>query len=124
VASVSAPAEALLTARSSAAYHRNNELLSATDAVFNSAPQPANFLATTVFELKGNAALSWYLTRSQQRDIARGFYDLELPKHEDGTDDYTGDIRGRKVRSQTKAKIEAIREWLTAPPPVPPKGKP
>ncbi|QJW99706.1 patatin-like phospholipase family protein [Frigoriglobus tundricola] len=122
VASVSAPMEALFTARGSAAYHRNNQLLSAANAVFNAPPQPENFLATTVFELDGTAALSWYLTQAQQRDIARGFYKLSLPTNQGGTD-YNGEIQERKVRPEIDAKLNAIRDWLTsmtlAPPPRP-----
>ena len=71
---VSTPLQALLRARGSAAYHRNNELLSALNQSFNALHQPG-FLSTVAFELDSDAALNWYISSEEKQDIAEHFAD-------------------------------------------------
>jgi len=98
ISAVSAPVEALVTARGSAAYHRNNELLGVLNQAFNSEGRPKDYFATAVFELNGSAALSWYLPGSEKTDISKGFYE---------------NVNGQwKVNSRTQFQLDAISKWF------------
>ena len=125
VGAVSAPLDAVLTARGTAAYHRNNEMLAEVDRAFNapgiftvlrrifgndpkwrdySPPRPG-FFSTVVFEQQQEAALSWYLTTPQKKQVAEGFYNWD-----DNAKAWTGANEG------TQKKLDAISKWLTEPP--------
>lgn len=71
IGAVSAPAEAVLTARSMSAHHRNAAMLDAVRRQWQDRP---DFFRTVVFELNQPAALSWYLTSSEKRVVVEGFY--------------------------------------------------
>lgn len=102
VGAVSAPLDAVMTARGWSAYHRNNQQLAEVDRVFNGGAKERPFFATTVFELQQDAALSWYLTTAQKRQIAEGFYKK-------------GDNGAWAVRGDVSAQIKAVRNWFTTP---------
>lgn len=106
VGAVSAPLSAVFTARGSAAYHRNNQQLAELHRAFNTPgahPQArSNFFATTVFELQQNAALSWYLTTAQKRQVAEGFY----KKGSDGN---------WAVRDDVQKQMSAMKDWFQKP---------
>jgi hypothetical protein len=97
-AAVSAPVEALLTARGSSAYHRNNELLDILNRTFNAEGRPSDYFATVVFELNGSAALSWYLTTPQKTAIAKGFYNQSANVW--------------TVKPEIQAKMGVIGQWF------------
>jgi hypothetical protein len=98
VSAVSAPVEALVTARGAAAYHRNNELLGILNQLYNSEGRPSDYFATAIFELNGNAALSWYLTTSEKNEITNGFYEMTN--------------NGWTVNSKHRKQLEAISKWF------------
>ena len=116
VGAVSAPLQAVITARGSAAYHRNNELLAELHRVFNTAERPKlcnhpgardNFFTTVTFEQQHNSALSWYLTTPQKKQVVDGFY--------------VNDGNEWKVRENTnpdkniRGKLTAIKDWFDKP---------
>lgn len=105
IGAVSAPLSAVFTARGSAAYHRNNQQLAEVDRVFNAGASERPFFATTVFELQQDAALSWYLTTAQKRQIAEGFY-----KWDGGWK--VSDDAPESGGPSTVDKVRAIREWF------------
>lgn len=86
VGAVSAPAQAVLTARGSAAHHRDAEFLAEVHRAYRN---PACPFVTAVFEMKQPAALSWYLTSAEKRDIAAS-YD----------------------RGRNREAADALREWF------------
>lgn len=99
VAAVSAPLEALTNARGGAAHHRDDGQLDALARGFNGVDgRPADFFATAVFELNQSAALSWYLTNAERRQVAEGFYER------------AGD--GWRVRREVRAKLDAVAAWF------------
>jgi Patatin-like phospholipase len=106
IGAVSAPLSAVFTARGSAAYHRNNQQIAELHRAFNTPgahPQArSNFFATTVFELQQNAALSWYLTTAQKRQVAEGFY----KKGSDGN---------WAVRDDVQKQMSAMKDWFQKP---------
>jgi hypothetical protein len=73
VGAVSAPLQALLTARGWTAYHRNNELIDLLQREFNSECDP-DFFTTVWFELETPAALNWYLSQAEAKRIVLGFF--------------------------------------------------
>jgi Patatin-like phospholipase len=66
---VSSPPEALLAARDSVALFRSDAQLEALTQLFHEVCGRPDFVTTTVFEFKGEASLSWYLTRDEIRGI-------------------------------------------------------
>ena len=54
-----------------------NELLEALHRTFNSDPKRAGFFTTVVFEQKQDAALSWFLTTAQKKQVAEGYHELK-----------------------------------------------
>lgn len=125
IGAVSAPLAALANARGSAAYHRNNQQLAEVNRVFNQpavdaagkpAPNTRPFFATTVFELQQNAALSWYLTSAQKRQIAAGFYKYDpdaraFEPHPDKKN-RPGHFALDPIVDQN---VQAIRDWFQKP---------
>jgi len=70
MAEVCTPAEALVNARSAAAYYRNDQLLGILDAEFN-AGRSDPFLVRAVLECPGPASLSWSLSARERKQILR-----------------------------------------------------
>lgn len=97
---VSAPVQAVLSARGRAAYHRNNELLNALQKTFNGNKDDADFFATTVLEMNGPAALSWYLTDNQKRVIAQAFKAEQL------------NPEGADLRNTGSDPLAGISKWF------------
>ena len=99
VSAVSAPLQALLTVRGMGAYHRNNELLDELHRVFNTEPKRSGFFTTVVFEQNKDAALSWFLTTAQKKQVATGYHELNE--------------RGEwQVNPDTRRKLFAMNAWL------------
>jgi hypothetical protein len=115
IGAVSAPLDAVLNARGWSAYHRNNQQLAEVARVFKRLDKGGRpFFATTVFELQQEAALSWYLTSAQKRQVAEGFYKYEKGKfvlHAD-QEKRPGEFA---VTDKVNGQIEAIREWFQKP---------
>ncbi len=99
VGAVSAPLQALLTVRGMGAYHRNNELLGELHTVFNAGERP-DFFTTVVFEQKQEAALSWFLTTPQKKQVAAGFHELKGNEWQ--------------VNGETREKLAAVAAWFRA----------
>lgn len=114
VGAVSAPLQALTTARGSAAHQRNGELLDVLHRVYNNRDgRPANFFATSVFELDGSAALSWYLTKWQKRRVAAGMYQLRAGAAITDDDPWARDKNGRPViREDIRGRLDRLRDWF------------
>ncbi|MDY3557013.1 patatin-like phospholipase family protein [Gemmata sp. JC717] len=108
IGAVSAPLQAVLTARSWAAYHRNNALLGEVDRVFRDAAKDRPFFTTVTFEQQREAALSWYMTKEQKMQVIAGFYQ----KQRDGTWAVREDP---KPLYNVRQKLDAIREWFGKP---------
>jgi hypothetical protein len=66
---LTSPPGALLAARDSVALFRSDAQLEALTQLFHEACGRPDFVTTTVFEFKGEASLSWYLTRDEIRGI-------------------------------------------------------
>jgi len=105
VGAVSAPLQAVFTARSSAAFHRNNELLVALQKAYNDPKlHPrlrTNFFTTATFECDGDAALNWYLTPNEKRDIAGKFFYL--------------DDAGTRGNTKFEGTLNSIDRWMNEP---------
>jgi hypothetical protein len=99
VEGLSAPAEAILTARGRAAYYRNDELLDILNRLFNR--QTPGFFASAAFECEVEAALNWTLPREEAKLIGRSFY--RNPEAGDGE---------REMRPWIKTRVEALRAWF------------
>ena len=103
-----------MTARGWSAYHRNNQQLAEVARVFKRLDKDGRpFFATTVFELQQEAALSWYLTTEQKRQIAAGFYNCNratraFDPHPTRADEFA-------VTDKVDGQIKAIREWFQKP---------
>ncbi|HEY1186975.1 MAG TPA: patatin-like phospholipase family protein, partial [Gemmata sp.] len=108
IGAVSAPLQAVFTARGSAAYHRNNELLGEADRAFKDVAKDRPFFTTVTFEQEREAALSWYLTTDQKKQVVAGFY----RKQENGSWAVREDP---KPLYNVKQKLVAIREWFDKP---------
>jgi hypothetical protein len=86
------PISAVLSARDSVTLFRNDAALEAATQLCDAQMRPG-FLSTTIFEFKGEASLSWYLTEAEIDGLNR-----------------QADSPG--IRS----KLDAIRGWLDDPP--------
>ncbi|VTR98431.1 patatin-like phospholipase : Uncharacterized protein OS=Cystobacter violaceus Cb vi76 GN=Q664_48110 PE=4 SV=1: Patatin [Gemmata massiliana] len=115
IGAVSAPLQAVLTARGSAAYHRNNELLAELHRVFNTGAQPklcthpdvrSDFFTTVTFEQQKDAALSWYLTAPQKKQVVEGFYHHDAAK---------GWVVREDEENNVERKLNAITDWFKKP---------
>src|SRR5581483_1643232 len=62
---LSSPPEALLAAMDSVALFRNDAQLETVTHLYQAAGGTPDFLTTAVFEFKGEASLSWYLTADE-----------------------------------------------------------
>ena len=82
LASASAPAEALFSARANAAFFRNAEQVETLHRAFNTGPSdtPATnqFFYTAWLELRRPASLNWYLTTTERDSITTGYKDSEV----------------------------------------------
>jgi hypothetical protein len=87
---ISAPAEAILTARGQGAYLRNNSMLDLVSDHYTQHRQPG-FFNTVIFELNNQAALSWYLTSGEKKKMAEAF-------------------------RQESPRIQAVERWFTSRP--------
>ncbi|HEX4613531.1 MAG TPA: hypothetical protein VH092_35440 [Urbifossiella sp.] len=97
---ISTPVEAIGTARSRAAYYRNDELLDQLDRHFTAAAGK-DFFTTLAFECEVDAALSWTLSSREARRIARAYYgDPDAPDENHQKADW---IRKR---------VKALHEWF------------
>jgi len=81
------------------AYHRNNELLTALDAMFNAGG--ADFFAPFAFELDTDAALNWYISAEEKAGIA-GKFDAPVPAGA------AGQLRGHPVGPT----LAALTAWF------------
>jgi hypothetical protein len=63
---LTSPVEAILTARTSVMYYRNDELLELLQTKLNTDPSDP-FLQTEIFECARDVSMSWYLTQVEQR---------------------------------------------------------
>jgi hypothetical protein len=81
------------------AYHRNNELLDELNRTFNDAKRPA-FFTTVVFEQRHDAALSWFLTTPQKKQVAAGYHELNEQNE-------------WQVNGPTRRKLAAMGAWLS-----------
>lgn len=104
IGAVSAPLQALTTARGAAAHHRNSELLDAVHRTFNIGAR-SNFFVTESFELNEPAALSWYLTTQQKRSIAAGLYQPLNGK-------WLMESGRPKLRDERARRLEAMLRWF------------
>ncbi|AMV28112.1 Patatin-like phospholipase [Gemmata sp. SH-PL17] len=83
LASASAPAEALLSARANAAFFRNAEQIEVLHRAFNTCPgdmPTSQFFYTAWLELRRPAALNWYLTTTERDSITTAYKDREVSK--------------------------------------------
>jgi hypothetical protein len=75
-AAVSAPLEALFTARGNIAYYRNTEWVEVLQKSFED--MGPNFLYNGWFELTRPASLNWYLTSEEKKAIKKGYETKEV----------------------------------------------
>jgi hypothetical protein len=86
---LTSPISAILSARESVMLFRNDAQLEAVTALYREHMAPG-FLTTTLFELQGDASLSWYLTDAEIRAIERQTSSKNITE-----------------------KLEAMKRWLT-----------
>ena len=84
----SSPLSGVLSARTSAMVFRNDAELETVMQLFDEA-MGRGFCRTTIFELKGEVSLSWYLTRAEVEGIA-----------------------GQLASAGIEGKLRDVREWL------------
>ena len=86
---LTSPISGVLSARESVMLFRNDAALEAATQLFDREIHPG-FLTTTIFEFKGEASLSWYLTRAE----------------------YDG-IRDQAASADIGAKLQRVLQWLS-----------
>jgi len=96
---LSTPVEAMMNARDRGAYYRNDELLDGLDKHFN--PDKGDFFTTIAFECEVDAALSWALSSSEARVIARAFHR-----------DPTADDPHNRMPNWIRHRVEALKSWF------------
>jgi hypothetical protein len=88
---LSSPPTGLLTARDSVSLFRNDAQLETVMQLYHRVLQVPDFVTTAVFEFKGEASLSWYLTEAE-----------------------ISNLRQQAMAPTITGKIAAIHDWLTA----------
>jgi len=97
---LSTPAEAILNARTRAAYYRNDELIDLLNERFNTKDIP-DFFTTIAFECDTDAALSWSLPRRESHLIAEAFYrDPDAAAAKD------------RLRPWILSRVSALSKWF------------
>ncbi|MCI0703703.1 MAG: DUF308 domain-containing protein [Planctomycetia bacterium] len=102
LSAVSAPLDAVLSARGNIAYHRNSEWVDRLHATFNEDYQPGFFHSTRI-ELTRPAALNWYMTSTERKNIEKILH---------GNPPGEPDSRIRKDWERLDKELNALKTWF------------